>query len=368
MTNMHHYMPLTPEQERFMLGALGRSDLQELFASIPSEVRSKAKFSKVPSKALSEHEVLSHMKVLANDNVSGDGTLTFLGGGYYDHIVPSPIASLIGRSEFITAYTPYQPEVSQGTLQAIFEFQSLICALTGMELSNASHYDGATSLAEAALMACSTTGRKSILVSQGVNPRHREVLATYLKAADLEMVLVGLSEDGRTAVPSTTQWKESAGFIFAQPNYLGIIEDIASFAREKQTSCLIVDANPIALGLLAPPGKLGADIVVGDGINLGNPLSFGGPGLGYLAVSGKLMRKIPGRIVGKTVDVDGKEAYVLTLQAREQHIRRQRAASNICSNQALTALAATVYLSLLGKQGLAKVARTCYHNAHYLAR
>jgi len=365
---IHHYIPITPEQEKTVLGLLGLSDLSELFTTIPDQVRARAHFDKIPAKPLSEFEVTSHLANLADENTSGERALCFLGGGFYDHIIPSLIAHMLRRSEFYTAYTPYQPEVSQGTLQAIFEFQSLICSLTGMELANASHYDGATALAESGLMACAETRKKHVLVSSGVNPRHRAVLATYFEAAGLTYEVLELGEDGRTRMPGPKQLSDAACVIVAYPNYVGVIEDLAAFGKAKGNTLLVTVANPIALGLLEAPGKLGADMVVGDGINLGTPVSFGGPGLGFMAVSTKLMRKIPGRIVGKTLDIDGKEGYVLTLQAREQHIRRQRAASNICSNQALIALAATIYLSTLGKHGLAKVARTCYHNSHYLAR
>ncbi|MBI4862017.1 MAG: aminomethyl-transferring glycine dehydrogenase subunit GcvPA [Candidatus Riflebacteria bacterium] len=365
---MHHYIPLTAAQEKTMLELLGLTSVDELFTTIPAQVRAKASFRWVPHQALSEHAVVKHLAELAAENLSTDAAVCFLGGGSYDHFVPSVVRHMLLRSEFYTAYTPYQPEVSQGTLQAIFEFQSVICALTGMELSNASHYDGGTSAAEAALMACSQTGRQVVLVSAGVNPRYRAVIGTYLRAAGLGMELVELGEDGRTPVPDAARFKDVAGLVVAYPNYFGIIEDLARFSAVKGNAVLITVANPVALGLLRPPGELGADICVGDGINLGGSLSYGGPGLGFMAVSAKLMRKIPGRIVGQTVDVDGKLGYVLTLQAREQHIRRQRASSNICSNQALMALAATIHLSLLGKHGLAKVARACYHNAHYLAR
>jgi glycine dehydrogenase subunit 1 len=351
-----------------MLELLGVSDLSDLFTTIPQEVRDRARFARVPVKPLSEYEVTSHLADLADLNTSGERALCFLGGGTYDHIVPSPIAHLIHRSEFYTAYTPYQPEVSQGTLQAIFEFQSLICSLTGMDLANASHYDGASSVAEAAMMACTETRKKTVLVSAGVNPRHRAVLRTYLGSAGLTHQLLELGPDGRTVAPRPEQLKDAACLIVAYPNYLGLIEDLAVFEKVKGNALLVTVANPISLGLLRPPGELGADMVVGDGINLGSPISYGGPGLGFMAVSSKLMRKIPGRIVGRTVDVDGRDAYVLTLQAREQHIRRQRASSNICSNQALVALVATIYLSILGKQGLAKLATNCYHNAHYLAQ
>lgn len=365
---MHNFIPVTGDQEHAMLRTLGLSRLTDLFTLIPDEIRSRAKFQKVPARALSEHEVLSRLHALAVQNASADAMTSYLGGGIYDHFVPSAVRHLLMRSEFYTAYTPYQPEVSQGTLQAIFEFQSLICGITGMALANASHYDGASALAESALIACASTDKTEILISGGVNPRHRAVVQTYLKAAGCKLGVIELGEDGRTRIPPPGLLEEAAGVILAYPNYFGVIEDLAAFARVKGEALLITTANPIALGLLKSPGELGADICVGDGINLGNGVSYGGPGLGYMAVTTKLMRRIPGRIVGKTNDVDGKPAYVLTLQAREQHIRRQRASSNICTNQSLMALAATIYMSLMGKQGLAQVARASYHNAHYLQK
>lgn len=365
---MHNFIPVTRRQEQEMLKTLGLSQLTDLFSNIPLQIRESAKFARVPEKAASEYEVLAQLGKLARTNASSEVMTSFMGGGIYDHYVPSAVRHLLMRSEFYTAYTPYQPEVSQGTLQAIFEFQSLICGITGMALANASHYDGASALAESALIACAASDKPEILISAGVNPRHRAVVQTYLKAAGYRMSVVELGEDGRTRVPPPAIMKDAAGIILAYPNYYGVIEDLAAFSRVKGDALLIATANPIALALLKPPGELGSDICVGDGINLGNAVSFGGPGLGFMAVSTKLMRRIPGRIVGKTNDVDGREAYVLTLQAREQHIRRQRASSNICTNQSLMALAATIYMSLLGKQGLAQVARTCYHNAHYLQK
>lgn len=365
---MHNFIPVTSDQEQAMLRTLGLSQLTDLFTNIPAEIRKLAKFDRVPARAFSEYEVLKTLGGLARANASADVMTSFLGAGIYDHFVPSAVRHLLMRSEFYTAYTPYQPEVSQGTLQAIFEFQSLICGITGMALANASHYDGASALAESALIACAASDKPEILISAGVNPRHRAVVNTYLKAAGYRLGVIELGEDGRTRVPPPAMLKEAAGVILAYPNYYGVIEDLSSFAKVKGDALLIATANPIALALLKAPGDLGADICVGDGINLGNGVSYGGPGLGYMAVSTKLMRRIPGRIVGKTNDVDGREAYVLTLQAREQHIRRQRASSNICTNQSLMALAATIYMSLLGKSGLASVARTCYHNAHYLQK
>ncbi|MDD5593948.1 MAG: aminomethyl-transferring glycine dehydrogenase subunit GcvPA [Candidatus Margulisbacteria bacterium] len=335
----------------------------DLFADIPSKVRLKEKLS-LP-RPLSEPELLAELTDLSQKNTPGT---SFLGGGSYDHFIPSAVKHILGRSEFYTAYTPYQPEASQGTLQAIYEYQSLICELTGLEVANASMYDGATALAEAAFMACRITGRKEIVVSAAVHPNYRAVLKTYCTAADL--VLKELPFDiasGLTAynLQLTTN---SACVILQQPNFFGNLEKVAGLADKVHAAgaLLIASINPISLGLLKPPGRYGADIVVGEGQPLGLPRSFGGPGLGLMAARQEYLRQMPGRIVGATTDLDGQRAFVLTVSTREQHIRRERATSNICSNEALCALAATVYLSLLGKNGLKKVAGLCLQKANYL--
>ena len=350
-----------------MLEALGYGSVEEIFTVIPKTIRDKALYSGTPS-TRSEYEVVCEIKKLAARNLDVTRGISFLGGGSYDHHVPAAVRHLLLRSEFYTAYTPYQPEVSQGTLQAIFEFQSLICSLTGMSVVNASHYDGATALAEGVLMAMRQTKRWEVLVSEGVNPRHRAVLKTYLDAAEGSMSLIKLGADGRTAVPPPGLTDNIAAIVLAQPNAFGCLEDLAAFRASIPDALFIVQTNPVALGLIKPPGVYGADIVVGDAQSIGGSLSYGGPALGYMAVTNSLTRQLPGRIVGKTVDVDGREAFVLTLQAREQHIRRHRAASNICTNQALIATAATIHLTLLGPTGLKDVAETSYHNAHYLVK
>lgn len=368
MGKSHPYIPMTERDESHILQVIGKKSAEEVFSVIPASIRAQAKYSNIPVEALSEYEVARRLKKLAHRNQDADRSLCFMGGGTYDHYVPSALRHLLLRSEFYTAYTPYQAEVAQGTLQAIFEFQSLIANLTGMELANASHYDGATALAEAALMAMRQTKKFEVLVSEGVNPRHRGVLKSYLDACDAKLTLLKLGPDGRTQVPPPALLADAAAIILGYPSYLGVLEDLAGFKANAGEVLLVVDANPVALGLLKSPGECGADIVVGDGQMLGGGMTFGGPNLGYMAVSQPLMRQLPGRIVGKTVDVDGKEAYVLTLQAREQHIRRQRASSNICTNQALVATAATIYLSLVGRSGLKQVAENSYHNAHYLRK
>ncbi len=361
----HPYIPLTAAEEQTMLQTCGMASIQELFECIPPSVREAFQAGDLPPKPLSEMEVVNELSRLADSNRGSDRLLSFLGGGSYDHHVPSIINTLIFRSEFATAYTPYQPEVSQGTLQAIFEFQTLICNLTGLEAANASLYDGATAVAEAALMACGATRRERILISTGVNPRYRDVLSTYLHATDREETRIELLPSGRTC-PDSIEGKDVAAVIVASPNYMGVIENLASLrARLDQKTLLIVVASPIALGLLAPPGPLGADVVIGEGAVLGVGQNYGGPGLGFMAVTGALTRRVPGRLVGMARDGDGKRGYVLTLQAREQHIRRAKASSNICTNQSLAALAATIFLTSLGKTGMRKLARLNYHKAHF---
>lgn len=324
---------------------------------------------------LSEPELLEELKISSNKNSiphSYSSSSSFLGGGSYNHFIPSVVKHMLGRSEFYTAYTPYQPEISQGILQAIFEYQSMICELTGMDAANASMYDGATAMAEAALLACRATGRKEILVAQTVHPNYRAVLNTYAAAAELTVKEIPYDKKTGTIFEIRNSIFDSreACFILQQPNLFGNIEDVKGLADEvhKNGSLFIVSADPISLGLLKAPGDYGADIVVGEGQSLGNPQNFGGPGLGLFAVKKAFLRQMPGRIVGETVDSDGKRGFVLTLSTREQHIRREKATSNICSNEALCALAACVYLSVMGKQGLRKVAELCLQKANYLKK
>lgn len=348
-----NYIPNTDSDRKEMLGFLGISSVNELFSGIPETARLKKEISLPP--ALSEMEVMDELMALAAKNKQA---ASFLGAGSYNHFIPSVVKHICSRSEFYTAYTPYQAEASQGTLQAIFEYQSMICELTGMDVANASMYDGATAMAEAALLACSVTRRDEIVVSRTVHPAYREVLKTYAAGADKKIVEIAFGESNISP--------NAACVIVAQPDFFGCIINLDGIAEKlhQNGTLFIVSVNPISLGILKPPE---ADIIVGEGQPLGNPQNFGGPGLGIFAVKEKYLRNIPGRLVGKTVDRDGKEAYCLTLQTREQHIRRERAGSNICSNEALCALAAVVYLSSLGAKGLKKVAQTCFDNAHYLA-
>jgi glycine dehydrogenase subunit 1 len=316
---------------------------------------------------LSEPELLSFLDSLSRKNVSGED---LLGAGCDGHFVPSALKQLLSRSEFYTAYTPYQAEASQGTLQAIYEYQSLICALTGMDVANASMYDGATAMAEAAFLACRVTGRKKIAVSSAVHPEYRRVLRTYATCADLELSEVPYDRKTGLSGKLPADLSPFSCFILSQPNFFGCIEEVSSLSAKIHGSggLFIVDADPISLGLLKPPAEYGADIVVGEGRSLGTPRNFGGPGLGIFAAKEQYVRQVPGRLVGKTVDLEGKTGYTLTLQAREQHIRRERAASNICSNEALCALAATVYLTLLGKNGLRTVAELCLERSEKLKK
>ncbi|MDN5344467.1 MAG: glycine dehydrogenase subunit 1 [Clostridia bacterium] len=357
------YVPTTAAEQQQMLAACGANRMEELFSDITATVRLGRELE-LP-RPLAEAEAWRHLEEMAGKNKR---LISFLGAGAYEHYIPSVVNNLLARSEFYTAYTPYQPEISQGTLQAIFEFQTLICQLTGLDVATASHYDGATATAEAALVACNTTRRQKVLVSRAVNPQYRTVLATYARGQGMEIEEIALA-GGRTDLAALDRMagKEVAGVILQNPNFLGQIEDMAAATdlahRVAALSIAVVD--PISLGVLAAPGEYGADLAVGEGQGLGNPLNFGGPYLGFITAREKLVRRLPGRIVGQTTDVEGKRAYVLTLQAREQHIRREKATSNICSNEALCALAATIYLAALGKEGLKEVARQCLLKAHY---
>jgi len=307
-----------------------------------------------------------HLNKLAAKNLHADAYPCFLGAGIYDHYVPPTVGAITGRSEFYTSYTPYQPEMSQGVLQSIFEFQSLLCQLLGMDVANASMYDGATALAEAALMAGDLTGRKKIIVLASVHPTYRDVLDTYLRHLDMKAEVV-TDIDGVTGGGGVGD--DVAAILVQQPNFFGCLEDAArlSEAAHAAGALLVACVDPISLGLLTPPGEYDADIVVGEGQGLGCPMGYGGPLLGFFACKNKYVRRLPGRIVGQTTDGDGKRAFVMTLRTREQDIRRERATSNICTNEALYALAATVYLATMGKQGLKQVADLCLQKSHYAA-
>jgi glycine dehydrogenase subunit 1 len=360
------YIPNTNEQQQEMLQEIGVENINKLFSDIPEECKLNRKLNVPEGK--SEMEIRDCIRQVAKQNNNISENICFLGAGAYDHYIPSVIDYLAGRQEFYTAYTPYQPEISQGTLKAIFEFQTYICELTGMDVANASMYDGASTLAESCIMASSTTRRNTILIAKTVHPEYREVVKTYAKFRGLKVYETDYT-DGVTDIKQLHEMlsDDIAAFVLQTPNFFGLIEEIDSICNiiHENKSLMIACCDPISLGIMKPPGDLGVDIVVGEGQSLGNHLSFGGPYLGFMAAKNKLMRKMPGRIVGQTQDVDGKTAYVLTLQAREQHIRREKATSNICSNQALNALRATVYISLLGKQGYKKVSEMCIQKSHY---
>lgn len=363
-----HYLPNTANTEAELLKELGLKDYAELLQAIPPAILQRCQIN-LPE-PLSEDDLASLMIKLAAQNLTTTNHISFLGGGVYDHFIPAVVDFLINRSEFYTAYTPYQPEVSQGTLQAIYEYQSLICQLTAMEVANASLYDGPTALAEAAIMASNITGRRRLLVSPLINPNWLAVLRTYCQARGLELRF--LPEDqGLTSWSTLEQELNSdiAALLVQSPNFLGHLEQLEGLAeRVHQHQALLVMAfDPISLAILKTPGELNVDIAVAEGQALGIHQSFGGPFLGLFATKRNYIRHLPGRLVGETVDIEGKRGYVLVLQTREQHIRREKATSNICTNEGLMALAATIYLALMGKNGLKRVAELCFHNSHYLA-
>jgi glycine dehydrogenase subunit 1 len=362
----HRYLPMTEQDQKEMLSAIGVSNTDELFSDIPEKVRFQGEYNIKPAK--SESALLKELTKLAVKNADTKRYASFLGAGVYDHYAPVIVDHVISRSEFYTAYTPYQPEISQGELQAIFEFQTMICELTGMDVANSSMYDGGTALAEAAMLSSGHTRRNKILISQTVHPESRDVVKSYAKGQNVEVVEIP-HLDGLTDLTALKELisEDIAGVIVQYPNFFGRIEplkDIEKIIHESK-AMFIVSSNPLALGALTPPGKLGADIVVGDAQPFGIPAAFGGPHCGYFAVTTKLLRKVPGRLVGETVDEDGKRGFVLTLQAREQHIRREKATSNICSNQALNALAASVAMTALGKKGVKEMAIQNIQKAHY---
>lgn len=358
------YTPHSDNDVKEMLETIGVESIDALFDSIPANLRAK---SFDLEEGLSEPEVYGRLQKMANKNRSN--LIQFMGGGYYDHMIPAAVDALSGRSEFYTAYTPYQPEASQGTLQALYEYQSMICELTGMDATNASMYDGGSAMAEAALMAVRITKRNKIVLDGGIHPHYREIVKTYLAFHDIVVFEVPTLRDGIDKIATESFIDEEiAAYIFQNPNFYGTLQDFeAIIASARNAGALVVQSvYPVALGMLNDPGSLGVDIVCGDGQSLGNPLSFGGPYFGILATTEQHLRQLPGRIAGKSVDKNGKEGYVLTLQAREQHIRRHRATSNICSNQNLCALRAAIFMSLVGKQGLQEMAEVNYQKAEYL--
>jgi len=366
------FIPHTQAETTQMLKSIGVKSLEELFSVVPEKYR----FPKLNlPEGITEMEALAEMKEYASANETVEDLICFLGAGAYRHYIPAAVDNLLRRGEFFTAYTPYQPEISQGTLQAVFEFQTLMANLTGMEVANASHYDGATATAEAGVMAYHNFRgkRPHILLSASVNPQNREVLCSYLCGYEnVEIETIG-AENPLNSTPDEliSHVSENTALVVVQyPDFFGRLFDLTHLASEVHAkgALLAVVTNPIALGVLKTPGEFGADIVVGEGQPLGIPLSYGGPYLGFFTTKKEYVRKIAGRLVGETVDAKGNRGYVLTLTAREQHIRREKATSNICTNQGLMALAATIYLSLLGKNGLKQVANLCYQKAHYAAK
>ena len=360
---MHKYLPHTEQDILEMLKVTGAKSIDDLFSSIPKKLRLNKPYQ-IPSQ-LSDDDLTKHMKHLASENKE---LVIFRGAGAYDHYTPSIVKALISRQEFLTSYTPYQPEVAQGTLQYIFEYQTMVCELTGMEVSNASMYDGATATAEAMFMAYAQSGNDTILVSGSVNPRTIEVIKTYAHYRNINVLVIPHKDGVSDKELIKANLNGSMGLIVQNPNYFGIIEDYDGFSSmvHEQGGLLIMNSEGQALSLIKTPGEYDADIACGDLQSLGIPLSFGGAYIGYLATKMKYVRKMPGRICGITTDVDGKRAFVLTLQAREQHIRRAKANSNICSNQSLLALAVTIYLSTMGKNGLIQVSEESMKGAHYL--
>lgn len=361
------YLFNTLEDIRQMLEAIGAPDLSSLFDDIPKEIRRDLPLDLPPG--MSEMELADHLGRLAARNRSAASQVCFLGGGSYDHFIPAVVEALAARGEFLSSYTPYQPEVTQGNLQAMFEYQTMICQLTGMDVSNASLYDGGSATAEAVLMALAVEPQRSkVVVSASLHPEYRQILATYLANQAVQIVTLP-ARDGAVEQLSEAVDEQVACVVVQHPNFFGALEDVAKAAEiaHRAGALLIQVFDPISLGVLKGPGELGADIAVAEGQPLGIPLSYGGPYLGILACREAFVRRLPGRLVGQTVDLDGRRCFVLTLQAREQHIRRARATSNICTNQGLMALRASIYLALVGPQGLAEVANLCLHKAHYAA-
>ncbi|MEZ4703858.1 MAG: aminomethyl-transferring glycine dehydrogenase subunit GcvPA [Bdellovibrionota bacterium] len=358
------YIPLTLSDRKQMLQDIGVESTQDLFSSIPSRCRFEGQPA-LPSKK-NESQLISYFSELADQNQSKfKGWSSYLGAGAYQHFIPSVVDLLSSRGEFATAYTPYQPEISQGTLQAIFEFQSMIAALYGMEVSNASMYDGASSLAEAVLMAGRIRKQRNVYISQAVHPEYIDVVRSYTGDVDLELIMLPVGNDGRTQIENV-DLEQAAAVVFAQPNFFGVIEDLTVCKKFGDVVTIVANTDPLAFGLLQEPGAFDVDIVVGEGQSLGNPLHFGGPHVGLLCSKKKYLRQLPGRLVGKSIDEDGREAYVLTLSTREQHIRRQKATSNICTNHSLIALRSAIYMACMGRNGVMALARKNYERAHTL--
>ena len=363
----HRYIPMTETDKKEMLDTIGISSTDDLFADIPEKVRFQGELDVKPAK--DEHELTKELTQLAAKNVHTKSHVSFLGAGVYDHYMPSVVDHMISRSEFYTAYTPYQPEISQGELQAIFEFQTMICELTGMAVANSSMYDGGTALAEAVNLSAAQTKKSKVLVSKAIHPESMDVIKTYTAGPNVEVVEIDI-KDGLTDLDHLKAEldENTASVVVQYPNFYGQMEplkDVQEIVGQQKKTMSIVSSNPLALGYLTPPGEFGVDIVVGDTQVFGIPAQFGGPHCGYFATNKKLMRKVPGRLVGQTVDEEGRRGFVLTLQAREQHIRRDKATSNICSNQALNALATSVFLSVIGKRGIKEMATKNMKKARY---
>ncbi|MCP3025706.1 aminomethyl-transferring glycine dehydrogenase subunit GcvPA [Halobacillus sp. A5] len=364
------YLPITEKDKREMLSTIGVQSTDELFADIPESVRCNGELNIKPPK--NEYALTKELTQLASRNINIKAHTSFLGAGVYDHYIPSIVDHVISRSEFYTAYTPYQPEISQGELQAIFEFQTMICELTGMDVANSSMYDGGTALAEAVNLSAGQTKRQKVLVSKAIHPESLAVIHSYVKGPGLEIVEI----DHVNGVTDMDQLEseldeDTASVVLQYPNFFGQIERldrVRELVDQQKKTMMITSSNPLALGYLTPPGEFGADIVVGDAQVFGIPAQYGGPHCGYFATTKKLMRKVPGRLVGQTKDEEGRRGFVLTLQAREQHIRRDKATSNICSNQALNALAASVAMSSLGKQGVRKMSWMNIQKASYMKK
>jgi glycine dehydrogenase subunit 1 len=361
------YLPHTPEDIAVMLKAVGIDSLEGLFAHIPEDCRRKDALN-IPEH-LTEWELNDHMDMLAGSMAASPEYRVFMGAGSYEHYIPSAVSFLLGRSEFVTAYTPYQPEVSQGTLQAIYEYQTLTSRLLGMEVANASQYDGASALAEAMLMAIRVTRQKTVAVSRAVHPLYRRVLETYFEPTDLEIKELPYLSDGTTDMSPLKDMDDLGGIAVQSPNFMGCmenLEDIKQTLENKKALLVVCFSEPLAYGLYKNPGQCGADIACGEGQSLGIPRSFGGPALGMFASKMKYVRNMPGRLVGQTVDLEGKRGHVLTLSTREQHIRREKATSNICTNHSLCALAAVMYMATLGGSGFKELAQLNYDKSEYL--
>jgi len=363
------YLSLSDQDKKEMLARMGVASVDDLFCCIPEEVRLKRPLD-LPA-AQSEMELVRTIEAIGRKN-AGTGLLSFLGGGAYEHFIPTVVDYLSSRGEFVSPYTPYQPEVSQGSLQVIFEFQTLICQLTGLDIANASLYEGGTAVAEAVLMAQRVTGRNKVVLARSLHPQFREVVRTYIKNLGVEAVEVPFGPDGRIdgAALAKVLDDKTAAVVYQSPNFFGVVEDVKALsdaAHAVKAMSVDIVAEAVSLGLLEAPGALGADIVTGEAQSLGIPLSFGGPYLGFMACKKEFLRQMPGRVAGQTADKDGQRGFVLTLATREQHIRRERATSNICTNQALCALRATIFMATLGKQGLREMAWQNVQKAAYAA-